>query len=77
MKIQYVFRHLDQSEFIKKFAQEHVERLLSRHSKTPNIQGIVKLEMENSPQHPGKDVYKCEILLKPYLLMMSWILSDQ
>lgn len=64
MKIQYVFRHLDKSEFIKKFAQEHIERLLSKHSNTPNLAGIVKLEMENSPQHPGKDVFKCEILLK-------------
>lgn len=64
MRIQYVFRHLDQSEFIKKFAQEHIERLLSRHSKNPNLGGVVKLEMENSPQHPGKDVFKCEILLK-------------
>ncbi len=67
MKIQYVFRHLDQSEFIKKFAQEHIERLLARHTNTPNVHGIVKLEMENSPQHPGKDVFKCEILLQsPY-----------
>lgn len=64
MKIQYVFRHLDQSEFIKKFAKEHIERLLARHTNTPNVHGIVKLEMENSPQQPGKDVYKCEILLQ-------------
>ncbi|MEZ4815321.1 MAG: ribosome-associated translation inhibitor RaiA [Bdellovibrionota bacterium] len=64
MKIQYVFRHLDQSEFIKNFAKEHIERLLTRHSRTPNIEGTVKLEMENSPQHPGKDIYKCEIVLK-------------
>lgn len=64
MRIQYVFRHLDQSEFIQNFAKEHIERLLSRHSNTPNLEGIVKLEMENSPQHPGKDVFRCEILLK-------------
>ena len=63
MRIQYIFRHLDQSEFVKKFAQDHVERLLSKYKGTPNLNGIVKLEMENSPQQSGKDVFSCEILL--------------
>lgn len=63
MRIQYIFRHLDQSEFLKKFAQDHIERLLSRYKGTPNINSVIKLEMENSPEQPGKDVFSCEILL--------------
>ena len=61
MRIQYVFRHLDQSDFVKAYAKEHVEKILTKHQKDPNINAVIKLEMENSPQHPGKDSYKCEI----------------
>jgi ribosomal subunit interface protein len=61
MKIDYVFRHLDQSDFVRNFAQEHIEKILSRHQRDPNVMGVVKMEMENSPQHPGKNLYSCEI----------------
>lgn len=64
MKIQYVFRHLDQSEFIKSFAQDHIEKVLTRHQYHPDLQGTVKLEMENSPQHAGKDSFCCEIRVR-------------
>ncbi len=62
MRINYVFRHLDKSDFIKAFAQGHIEKALNRlNTPNDNLNGIVKLEMENSPQQPGKDVYSCEI----------------
>ena len=63
MRLQYVFRHLDQSEFIKNFAQDHIEKILTRYERDPGVNGTVKMEMENSPQQPGKDVYVCEIRL--------------
>ncbi len=64
MNIRYTFRHLDKSEYIQNFAKEHVEKILTRCQRDPNVTADVKLEMENSPKQSGKDVFLCEIRLR-------------
>jgi ribosomal subunit interface protein len=61
VNIQFLFARLKKSEFVERYLREKLEGHLERFHHLRTLRAFVKIEMENSPQHRGKDSFSCMI----------------
>lgn len=59
--IQVIFRSLKNSEFVKKEVLERFDHFVDRFPDLKNHLIKVTLAMENSPRHPGPDLFKVKV----------------
>lgn len=62
--IRFLFSHLDKSVFVENFALQKLEPMLARFRRDRALDGVVKLDMENSRMHAGRDSFACEIRIR-------------
>lgn len=61
--VKVIFKNLKKSEFVLDSVKEKIGRVLEKFPEMENASATISIEMENSPQHAGKDDFRVKLIM--------------
>ena len=58
------FANFPKTEAIENFAQSRLQRIFDKFTRVPFESSEMRFQVDNFPDHPGRDMFTCEIVLQ-------------